>query len=284
MPSIFFNRHRYLAILAIVSVFGSVTTLGLFAEETTKSNDRNPSKNANPSWNDSDNTQPHPWLASVPPSLARLVESGSVQLIVDQRAVDAANRTALTIFTFTLKYQMRFRMQEQPKDAKGNRQVRISAIFYDVETRMHHRIVLSERFRPARPWETPLLQHEFDHVAISTDPRMFAMLKSFDGKKITLTSTLDAGTKPSESWAKAEIEKSITDFRLAVEKLVQQYYVRLDEVSKNGIALIDDRARFFQELYSSDDLQRMQFPYVTEVSSRLKAIDRQEIKQHYLLP
>jgi len=256
----------------------------LFAEETLQAPDRGPGAIAseNSSTRRVASDKPHPWLADAPPAYARLVDKGNVQIEVDQPTVEAAGKTALTAFSFTLKYRMRFRIQELAKDRDEKRRVRIMVSLFDVEYAVAHRILLRDNYRPTKPWDTALLQHEFDHVAISSDPRMLAMLGSLEGRKSSLVASPDEDTNVSEAWAQGEIEKSVKDLQQAVEKLVQQYYVRLDKISNNGLKTIEDRSKFFSEVYSTDDLKSMKFPFIPEVVDSLKKIKPEAISRHYL--
>jgi hypothetical protein len=258
-------------------------SLNLFAEEPVKALDELRSRTAPPAAPEP-RRPPHPWLADVPPALARLVDIGKVEMAVDQPAVEAAGKTALTVFSFSLAYRMRYRMNELSKDGLGKRQVRITVNFSDVNIETSHRILLSTAYRPAKPWESALVQHEFDHVAISTDPRMFEMLRSLNGRKATLVVSPEGQTTLTDEWANGEIEKSVTDFQQSVEKLIQQYYLRLDKVSSNGLKNIEDRAGFFSELYSVEDLERRHFVYLDDVRKGLSRIPNEQLRQHYRLP
>lgn len=227
---------------------------------------------------------PHPWLADVPPALARLVDIGRVEIEEDQPAVEAAGRTALTVFSFSLAYRMRYRINELGKGNDGKPRIRILVNFDDVTVLPSHKIQLSKYFRPTKPWESALLQHEFDHVAISSDPRMLAMLCSLDGRRSTLVVAMEEAGKPKDDWAKTKIEESTKVFRLAVEKLVETYYERLDEATQHGLRGIDDRKKFFTRIYSVEDLEKAQFPYVDDVRTSVEQIDSEIIQQHYQLP
>ena len=286
MHSIFFNSLFHRAIWIVVSIILMVPVTALLSEEPATIQEKSFRRNSPTPLNADASAveEPHRWLADVPPAMARLVDIGNVQLRVDQPAVEAAHRTALTKFTFTLKYRMRYRISELPKNQESKSQCKISSTIFDIETDTTHRILLSEYFRPVKPWETELLQHEFDHVAISTDPRMFEMLRSLEGRKLSLIATPDQNTNVSDDWAKKAIENSISEFQRAVEQLVQRYYLQLDEVSNNGLKNIDDRSRFFTELYSLKNLERMRFPYLTDVKERIVKVKQDQIKKHYRLP
>lgn len=265
MPSIFVS-HFHIVSQAIGLFVGCLVPFHLLGQDLAKAQ------------------EPHPWLMDVPPALARLVDIGKVKIVEDQHAVEAAGRTALTVFSFSLAYRMRYRMNELSKDDQGKPRVHIAVSFFDVEVSPSHRILLSKDYRPNKPWESTLLQHEFDHVAISCDPRMLQMLRSLEGKRSTLVVTPEEASRPSEAWANAEIEKSTKTFQRSIENLVQAYYVRLDDASSHGLRVIDDRKRFFTQLYSVEDLEKMHFAYVDDVRKLVDQVDSEVIMQHYRLP
>jgi hypothetical protein len=228
--------------------------------------------------------EPHPWLKDVPPALSRLVDAGNVEMIEDQPAVQAAGRTALTVFSFSFAYHMRYRMHELEKGKDGESQVRIMVSFFDVEVSPSHRILLSTDFRPTRPWDSALLRHEFDHVAISSDPRLLSILHSLDGRRSTLLVSAPKIGRPNDAWAKTQIEESSKTFQHAVENLVNTYYVRLDDISAHGIRAIDDRKKFFMQIYSIDDLESLDFEYLEDVREQVEQVDSEAIKRHYQIP
>ena len=282
-----FDRFRVRSILQLFGmIFGIVYSFDVMAQDAI--NTREPLQNStlqNASIRSNAlSHKPHPWLNDMPPAFARLVDIGRVEIAVDQAAVDAANRTALTVFSFSLAYQMKYRFNEITKGDDGKRRVRITVSYFDVDVSPAHRILLSESYRPTKPWDAALMQHEFDHVAISTDPRMFAMLLSLNAKKAILIANPNELIKISDDWVKGQIENSSKDFQQAVEKLVQTYYVRLDDVSNHGLKTIEDRTRFFTELFTLEDLAKSKFAYLDNARKSLPSINPDQIKQHYRLP
>ncbi len=281
MPWIF-SRVLHRAAWVVGAIIGLAGLLSLDAQDSSKTDIHSIVSSSSSTSSEKSNTfGPHPWLADTPPGLARLVDLGNVQLVVDQPVVDAANRTALTVFSFSMKYRMRYRLHESSKEAPKKRSIQISVSYHDVDCEAAHKILLSDRYRPAKPWDSTLLRHEFDHVAISTDPRLFKMIRSLDGRRTTLALILDAETKTSDSWAKREIEKSVSEFQKSIESLVRAYYVRLDKASSDGLSPIEGRAAFFSEIYSVHDLEQRQFPYLNEVRERIGQVTSEQILQHY---
>ncbi len=56
-------------------------------------------------------TDIHPWIADAPPAYLRLIQTGNVRMEVDEATVGAANRTALTFFSFKDNYDLKYRIR-----------------------------------------------------------------------------------------------------------------------------------------------------------------------------
>jgi hypothetical protein len=228
-----------------------------------------------------DKSLPHPWLNTAPGGILRLIEKGNVRIEVDEAAVHAAKRTALTSFEFFLSYLMRYQHRTQPKNPDGSETVELAVRFTDFDWRIEHRIMLSENYLPAKPWESALLLHEFDHVAISTDPRLAAIFDSFQGSKALLKVELSAGESLSRARIDDEVSNYVARFRKSIEDLVGENYKRLDAESNDGLRSIGDRRKFFAELYSNDRLQGEKFEFGDVVEKQIVKEKPIQIEQHY---
>jgi hypothetical protein len=223
----------------------------------------------------------HPWLADVPPHLRRLVELGQVHIQTDEAKVSAADRTALTEFQFQTVYHMRFfpARDGSPKDKKST--YRIGVRFTRFRSTLEHRISLSESYKPTKPWESPLLLHEFDHVAISSEPRIIAIFNCLEGASVTLEVPTEASGKPDREAHEQATKTYVHDFQREVERIVNEAYVELDERSNNGLQVLPDRKKFFLSLYTGDWLKEKQFSYIDQVTPAIQRIKPEAIQLHY---
>ena len=67
----------------------------------------------------------------------------------------------------------------------------------------------------------------------------------------------------------------------AVTALLQANYRLLDDVSKHGKQRIEDRESFFRRLFTKQNLDAMQFPYLGDVLDLLERKEYQAIPLYY---
>jgi len=158
----------------------------------------------------------------------------------------------------------------------------VQAKFQNKKVTLSHEIKLASSYQPEKPWDSRLLLHEMDHVAISTDPRLIKILESLLRAPAQLNIALSAAPDQDATLIKQAIYDLQRLRRDSVQKIVQQYYDRLDQQTKNGLDDIDQRAEFFLTLYSKQDLESLEFPYLNEIRSALTSVDLDAVKNHYL--
>jgi hypothetical protein len=230
------------------------------------------------------NHSPHPWIANAPPAFARLIDKGQVQIITDDERLKTAGKQALTFFQFQLDYRYRYELSRvRPVDndsslAEGEIVARVRLTKLD----WTHTVVLQVNYQPTKPWEAILLQHEFDHVSISTDPRL---------KKIA-EEVLVQPVRCTVRWTKAQglqretIDTAIKEEMSAriseLERLVQTNYDALDRETRDGQTNLKERFGFFQELYDTPWLRKSEFRYLDSIRSRTQDRANKEVLEHYL--
>jgi hypothetical protein len=229
---------------------------------------------------------PHPWIATSPPAFARLIDKGQVQIITDNQRLASTGKSALTFFQFILDYRYRYDITrvrpvaDDPSLAQGDIIARVRLTKLD----WGHTVILQTTYQPAKPWESMLLQHEFDHVSISTDPRL---------KKIA-EEVLVHPIRCTVSWTRAQglqgeivdsaVKEEMTARISELERLVQTNYDALDRETRDGQANLRERFKFFQELYSAPWLRKSEFKYLDSMHSLTQdsANQNKEVLEHYL--
>lgn len=235
--------------------------------------------------NKTEQQPPHPWMATAPGEIARLVQQGNVTITTDDDKLAKANKAALTEFHFSTKFDFRYRNQWLEPDLSGEIPVwstRITAWAEKPSAEFHHTLVFHTRFEPRDPWASPLVRHEFDHVAISTDPRLKKIILKVLREKEQWTESWTSETKPSD----AEVRKAVNGRLQAripeLERLVQAQYIQLDSESRDGRANLGDRTRFFRELYSVAGLEKCRFLYLDAVRVIMQDSSDTDVSEHYL--
>jgi len=228
-------------------------------------------------------SKPHDWISECPPAISRLIDIGHVRMLVDDDAVNAENKSALTIFHFATQFEVRYKFLSVSKNPTGERDAALAVRFINPSLSAEHEIKLMSAYRPLRPWDSRLLLHEMDHVSISTDPRLFKILKNLLYESYKLRMVLPASSTGDNEVIMQTINQRQRERLDTFEKLIQNYYVRLDEESNNGLTAINKRRDFFMNLYTLKDLRSSNFAYLSEVQSLLANDSIQEVEQHYLL-
>lgn len=215
------------------------------------------------------------WIADAPAGPRRLIELGEVTFQIDDKALAREKKIGLTRFHVRGDYRFRYATTPpkfDPQTSEFSTKVSVKVSWTDVE--MTHEIVLASDFQPKDPWKSPLLQHEFDHVSCSTDPRLRIVIKESFGAPFRFEHrwTPDENSPPKNSstskstLAKSAVEQieqkirdTLTERIKEIERIIQLHYDRLDEKTRSGQIAISDRLDFFEPFYSAKTLEEMEF-------------------------
>ena len=230
---------------------------------------------------------PHPWIADAPGEIVRLIGLGNVRIEINDEVIKASNKLALTAFQLKATYDTRIRYdwisqgnQNQPWKA------RIVANVTKPRIHLEHQVIIPSTFQPMDPWESELMKHEFDHVAISTDPRLLKIMERVFKRKWVFTEEWDQPSRPTDADVQSRVEQLLAGEVKNCEQLIQQQYDWLDLQSVSGSQSLESRMSFFQELYSFQGLERCSFArrdLVKEYLNRISSSESlKELERHYL--
>ncbi len=232
--------------------------------------------------------KPHPWLADAPGEFVRLIDRGNVKMVVDDDRVKKTGKTALTVFQFVIDYDFKFRHQLLGFDSQSQVwQASIVAWMEQPKVKLDHKIYLQSSFAPSSPWESKLLRHEFDHVAISTDPRLLKIIKRALQQRRQWVAKWEQATAPTEKEIRKSILEAFWSDVTKLEQMVQAQYDVLDNASSQGLSDINSRTGFFKQLYTVEGLDGCNYAmddsmreYVKERLSN--SASQKEVEGHYL--
>ena len=155
------------------------------------------------------------------------------------------------------------------------------------KVKLDHKICIQSTFVPASPWESKLLRHEFDHVAISTDPRLIKIIKRALQQRRQWIAKWEQATVPTEQDVRKNISETIVSEVTTLERLVQSQYDLLDKESFQGLSAINNRTDFFKRIYTVPWLDECKYEmddgmreYVKEKLSNQAS--QKEVEGHYL--
>ena len=232
--------------------------------------------------------EPHPRLANAPGEFVRLIDRGNVKMMVDDDRVQKASKTALTVFQFVIDYDFKFRHQLLGFDSQSQVwQANIVAWMEQPKVKLDHKIYLQSSFAPSSPWESKLLRHEFDHVAISTDPRLLKIIKRALQQRRQWVAKWEQASAPTEKDIRKSILEAFRSDVTSLEQMVQAQYDVLDKTSSQGLSAIPIRTDFFKQLYTVEGLNGCNYAmddsmreYVKERLSN--SASQKEVEGHYL--
>jgi hypothetical protein len=230
----------------------------------------------------------HPWIAHAPGEFVRLIDKGNVKIQVDDALIRKTGKSALTIFRFAVDFDYKFRVESMESGARtGSWKFRIVSWMDEPKIRQEHTIFIPSSFQPLEPWRSQLLRHEFDHISISTDPRLAKIFQRVLQRRKNWIAVFEQKDAPNESQLRERVQEDIAQTVKNFESMIQLQYDFLDKISSEGMATIDSRSEFFQDLYTVAGLERCRFEYLATIKSfvadRLTtSASKQEVAQHYL--
>jgi hypothetical protein len=231
------------------------------------------------------------WVEQSPPGIKRLIDIGQVTFEFNDQELTERQKQGLTKFRFAYQYRYRFanntpilqKLADPPTIA-----VAANVIIPDVQ--WTHRVFVRTNFQPEYPWKSKLLQHEFDHVSISTDPRLKILLKMVLAAPLRFEIPADPPPQPSNNEPSTQSLNQRIDQKVAelmqervseIERITQALNDRFDRESNDGAGSIARRESFFSEFYSPETLAKLDFKFPMILDEYSKAISKAAWEEHY---
>ncbi len=217
--------------------------------------------------------------ADPPPYFERLIEQGNVQFEFYDPRTTQPPHDGIAVFNLHTEHRYRYRYTVRPE----GHAVVVSVVpqFTAITTRRDHKLLLPEILDNDRRWGHRLVRHEFDHVAVSTDPRVEMLIDHLLRTIGPVEVVLPAGRPIDEAKLREAVDAEATRRRTTVDALVQYNYTELDRVTRHGTIPIRERARFFRSLYAAENLEQAGFPFAREVTDLLRQRKYREARLLY---
>lgn len=215
-----------------------------------------------------------------PKPMKALIQSGAITVVFSSDPEFVKDNIGKAHFYLKLTQKYGYGFSKSKKNDVW--QVKVTPKNVEPTVKLEHIIRLPVKYRADTIWSGRLLRHEFDHIAVSLDPRPVMLLEHLCRKLPPLEQTLAAGEEPSDALYKRIINEEIDRRRDAVNDLIQANYVLLDQVSKHGTIPISKRAEFFGKLYAKENLAEQKFPYVADVLELLDSPTYQQAEMRFL--
>jgi len=218
--------------------------------------------------------------AGPPPEYFRdLINRGNVTIeLYDPRGKRLA-WPGVTAFDLQVKHDYRYHHSVVSRG--GTRYLRIALQVSITEKKFSHTIHLPDKHRGPEFWEEALPRHEFDHVAVSTDPRIDMLLEHLYTKLDIVDYKLGPRESPRAKLVNKVVDEILAERRQAVLELIRANYVLLDKVTAHGRLPVPERDIFYRTLYTKTNLDEQRFPFTGEVLSLLKDESYREVSLPY---
>ncbi len=238
------------------------------------------------SYDDNKRSAPHPWLAIAPGEYVRLINRGKVEIEVDDSILASYGKAALTRFQIKLDYKVIYRAP-RATTIDGERLLLLDIRYTKRDVSVSHVVIIPTTYNPDAPWNDRLMKHEMDHVAITTDPRLQAMVGSIFSRGFAIEVSANGNSERRNDDYKVRIDDFTQEIIREIETLQQYQYDELDRVSRDGLVELEDRSAFFQSLYDYESCKKHLPKSLANVSQEMwnkwVKIDSNKLASHYSL-
>jgi len=217
-----------------------------------------------------------------PADMQAMLDAGDVEIVFYDPVKNPRKFLGETKYDYFFRHS--FQAEYEPVRV-GNRttaaRIRLSKI--SVTATHKHKIFLPESRRGPRLWSDTLTRHEFDHVSLSIDPRIEALLQAVFQQVSQVKVPLPAGQELTGAWINQEVDKLLSARGQSVYAIVSYNNKQLDQLTEHGTKPIADRAIYFERLYTKENLDVAGFAHTGEVLELLKTESYRSLQPRYLL-
>jgi hypothetical protein len=217
---------------------------------------------------------------ATPPYFQKLIDAGNVEFEFCDPRQDRHSHLGHTQFRLDVHHDGTFEHRWEVNHNKHN--LVIAPKIGNITYRLTNRVRLPNRFASDSDWRWShfLMKHEFDHVAMSTDPRVRMLIEHLYGGIRRIDRALPLDAKIDERLVLQIIDEEVAPRRSAVIQALLANQKLLDDATDHGTRPLPDREQFFRSLFTAVNLREAGFPYVSEVSDLFQT----ETYQNVVLP
>lgn len=221
-------------------------------------------------------------VAQPPHDIARLVKEGSVTFVYYDHDRAPRKHPGYTTFQFDVSYRSSY--QYTWLDQNGGRQLSIEPKIGRLAYRLVNEIQLPKSLHNDEGrWSNSLLKHEFDHVAITLDPRVRMLIDYLCTGTPDISLDLLVRAQVTNEFIDRLIHEAVEPRYESVLKLLLANEKDLDEVTRHGLQKLPNRRKYFEFLFTEPNLKQHGFPYLEEVKPLLQSKAYREVELPYRL-
>lgn len=220
-----------------------------------------------------------PAIAEPPAYFARLIDKGKVTFDFYDPIRQPRTHRGYTTFQYDVTYRSTF--QYQWVDKADGRQVSIQPKIGQIKCKLVNEVQLPDTLNHDRRWTNSLVKHEFDHVAITVDPRVPMLIEHLCGGTPNIVRAVPKNTPIGDELAERLIHEVVETRYEAVLKLLIANENDLDVQTRHGRWDLPDRRVYFSSLFTEPNLKRQRFPFLDEVKPLLRKKSYREAELPY---
>lgn len=206
--------------------------------------------------------------AKTPEYFARLVDKGNVTFVFYDSVREPRSHQGYTTFRYDVTYRSSY--QYQWADRIEGRQLVIDAKISQVKCTVTNQVDLPSTLNHDRRWTNPLVRHEFDHVAMTLDPRVRLLIEDLCASTPKIVRTLPASTLVTDEFVGQVVHEVVDSRYQAVLQLLLANENDLDAQTQHGLHDLPNREAYFRSLFAERNLKTQRFPYLEEVRPLLR--------------
>ena len=216
----------------------------------------------------------------IPPELQRLIDRGKVEVVYDSDPEFVRASRGWADFHVQIKSTFKYDLTKSRMNGRWN--VKLDNIKLKPTIELTHLIRLPSTFKSPDVWSSRTLRHEFDHIAVSLDPRAMLLLRHLLAHLPDIERTLEPKEMPTNDVLNRLVDEEVVKRRQAVVEVMKQNNQQLDKIGAHGAELVPNRATFFTQLYTKENLAETKFPFVEQVLDLLETAEYQRAESPFL--
>ena len=167
-------------------------------------------------------------LPAPPPEIAQLIRRGNVSFTLYDPQRDPQEFAGITRFDLQYRYEATSRWTV--RRAGSRRQLRIRPKFHRLNLEFRHEVLVPASVQGDGFFRHPLVQHELDHVRISTDPRLEALFQRWIDEDLQqLSVRLEPSQQPDDQLVRDQVEEAI---KKTFQRLIDMARIRYDQLDR----------------------------------------------------
>ncbi|MEO1617076.1 MAG: hypothetical protein AAFV88_14590 [Planctomycetota bacterium] len=179
-----------------------------------------------------------------PADLAKLIRDAEVTFVTGGRpqsnpsTLSAGDRLSGET-RFKLFYRYNGRVQWRPIPSSGGNRIEVKFRLSSLKVTSRHQIWLRRPPASEDFWQDPLVQHEFDHVRVSSHPAVANLFKkearSLQRFEVSLRDVADGRGRVSRECVDAVVQKKLNESLEGITEYVRIRYRELDRQTRHGL-------------------------------------------------